>query len=88
MFVRVLSLCCDQARPPAGDLGRGGAVVEKRKREERHVVVVRGWRRKMGYSGLLVVAKYGEILQHSRHRDSLTISPSIQLVSVMISFCQ
>lgn len=25
-------LCCDQARPPAGDLGRGGAVLEKRKR--------------------------------------------------------
>lgn len=24
-------LCCDQARPPAGDLGRGGAVLEKRK---------------------------------------------------------
>lgn len=35
-FVR---LCCDQARPPAGDLGRGGAMLEERKRENRGMLL-------------------------------------------------
>ncbi len=38
--VFVLSLCCDQARPPAGDLGRGGAVLEERKREKRGMLLL------------------------------------------------
>lgn len=68
-----------------GILGRGGAVLEERKRgKERHVVVLRGRRNKMGYSVLLVVAKSDEKLQRSRHHDSLAITPSIRLESVMI----
>lgn len=52
--------------------------------KERHVVVVRGRRKKMGYSVLLVVAKYSEILQRSLHHDSLDIPPSVRLESVTI----
>lgn len=76
-------LCCDQARPPAGDLGRGGAVFgrEERGKKERHAVVVRGRRRKMGYSVLVVASNHDEILQRSLHHDSLTITPSVRLES-------
>lgn len=40
MFVRVLSLCCDQARPPAGDLGLGGAALEEWKGEKRGMLLL------------------------------------------------
>lgn len=40
MVVRVFSVSCDQARPPAGDLGRGGAVLEEKKMEKRGVLLL------------------------------------------------
>lgn len=40
MVVRVVSVSCDQARPPAGDLGRGGAVLEEKKMEKRGVLLL------------------------------------------------
>lgn len=40
VVVRVVSVSCDQARPPAGDLGRGGAVLEEKKMEKRGMLLL------------------------------------------------
>lgn len=39
MGVHVSSLRCDQARPPAGDLGQGGVMLEEKEEDEgqRHI---------------------------------------------------
>lgn len=40
VVVRVFSVSCDQARPPVGDLGRGGAVLEEKKMEKRGMLLL------------------------------------------------
>lgn len=71
VVVHVFSLRCDQARPPAGDLGWGGAVLE-----ERHVAAVRGKR------GTLCDSY--EMLYRSQQYDSHTVAPSVWLESIVV----
>jgi len=62
----VLNLSCDQAWPPAGDLGHVGTVLEEEDEgEERVVGVVRGRRMKMECAVLFIDSKCDEILPHS-----------------------
>lgn len=58
MCLCVRSLRCDQARPPAGDLGRGSAVPGREEEGEESCVVVVGSRRRTGVQR--VISCYGK----------------------------
>lgn len=84
VVVRVFSVSCDQARPPAGDLGRGGAVLEEKKMEKRGVLLLweagEGKRGTVCYSSIRNMMKFCSTLCY----DSLSFSPSFRLESTTV----